>query len=362
MPTHTIDFVLDLLRGGQLLRPEELRALEDLRSHARGPSELVKVVLKRGWLTAFQARELFAGRGGDLLLGEFVVLEKLGEGSTARVFKARHRSNGGIVALKVLRGEPAEEAVGRLHRESWAGSCLDHPNILRTFGCEQDGETHFLIAEYAVGGTLARLVRERGPLPVGRACDYLRQASLGLAHALERGLVHRDVKPSNLLLTEGANTVKVLDLGIACRAGIGAVAAGTPDYVAPEQAFDNGMVDTRSDVYALGCTLYHLLTGQPPFPGGTWEEKLLRHRQEEPRALERLRPELPGDLGVVVRKMMNKAPEDRFSAPAPVASALTPFAEPGDCDSYFVLTLDDRGLEDLDPAQATAVLSSEVHS
>jgi eukaryotic-like serine/threonine-protein kinase len=345
--------MFDLLRGGPILRPEELRALEALRGRVRSPSELLRVVLKRGWLTAYQAQELFAGRGPELLLGEFVVLEKLGEGSTSRVFKARNQSTGQVVALKVLR---QEGTVDRLHREFWAGSRLAHPNILQTHGSGQVGETHFLIVEYAPGRTLAQLLLDQGPLPVGRACDYARQASLGLSHALERGLVHRDVKPSNLLLMAGTGQVKVLDLGIACLEGARVMAAGTPDYVAPEQVFDPGRADTRSDVYALGCTLYHLLTGAPPFPGGSQEEKLLRHRHEEPRPVERLRPELSGELGGVIRTMMSKSPDQRLSAPAAVASALAPFSEPGDCDSHFVMELGEGGLEHLDPGQATDIL------
>jgi serine/threonine protein kinase len=165
------------------------------------------------------------------------------------------------------------------------------------------------------------------------------------------------VKPSNLLLAAHTSIIKVLDLGIACLVGESVLAAGTPDYVAPEQVFDPGTADTRSDVYALGCTLYHLLTGCSPFSGGSREEKLRRHRSEEPRGVEELRPELPGALGSVVRKMMKKSPGERFRGPAAVARALAPFAEPGDCASHFVLELDERGLKDLDPGQATAVLS-----
>jgi serine/threonine-protein kinase len=363
MFAHTLASVLDLLREGQLLGPEELRALDDLSRRDRGgPSELVRAVLKRGWLTAFQAGELFSGRGRDLLLGSYVVLGPLGEGSTARVFKARDRVAGGVVALKVLReGLLPDEAGDRLGHELWAGAGLEHPNLLRIHGGGRAAESFFLVMEYAAGRTLARVVRKEGALPVGRACDYVRQAALGLQHALERGLVHRDVKPSNLLLTSGDNVVKLLDLGLAVRAGTvpaAAVSGGTPDYMAPEQVFDRGRADTRADVYALGCTLYHLLTGHPPFPGGKWEEKLLRHRDEEPRALERLRPELPHGLGKVVRTMMAKSPATRFPTPGAVAGALAPFAEPGDCEACFILELDEQGLADLDPSQATAVLSS----
>src|SRR5262245_56539804 len=341
--------LLDRLRGSQLLRPDELRGLEQLCGRYEDAGHLLRAVLKRGWLTTYQARELLADRGQDLLLGDYVVLDHLGEGSTSRVFKARHGPSDQVVALKVLsNGVLCGAAVERLHRERWAGARLEHPNILRTYGTGQAGAAYFLVMEYVAGKDLGRLLRAHGPLPVGRACDYARQAGLALEHAFERGVVHRDMKPSNLLLAAGTGVIKVLDLGIACLAGAGpaagAAAAGTPDYVAPEQVFDPGRTDTRADVYALGCTLYHLLSGRPPFPGGSQEEKLLRHRSEEPPALEQLRPELPRGLGEVVRTMMAKELAGRFSTPAAAAGALAPFAEPGDCASHFVLELGEEGL------------------
>jgi serine/threonine-protein kinase len=352
--------VLERLRGSQLLGPEELRALDMLRDRHPDPADLIAAVLRRGWLTVYQARELFAGRGQELLLGDYVVLERLGEGSTSRVYKARHRPSGRVVALKVLRGGlAAPETIGRLRQERRHGTRLEHPNILKTFGAGRADDAYFLVMEYVEGKDLGRLVREQGPLPVGRACDYARQAALGLEHAVERGLVHRDMKPSNLLLAKETGLIKILDLGLACLAETGPVTAlrtaGTPDYVAPEQVFGSGGADTRSDIYALGGTLYHLLSGRPPFPGGTQEEKLLNHRGAEPEAIETLRPEVPPGLGAVVRQMMAKAPEDRFPTPAAVAVALEPFAEAGSCDSHFVLELE-AGLVELDPGQSTAIL------
>ena len=360
MTAPNLTSVLELLRGSQLLGSRELLALDTLRRQFSDPVGLVAAVLRRGWLTTYQARELFAGRGRELLLGDYAVLEHLGEGSSSRVFKARHRPSGRTVALKVLRGGlAAPEVVGRLRQERRAGACLEHPNIVKTFGAGRAEDAYFLVMEYVEGKDLGRLLREQGALPVGRACDYARQASLGLEHALERGLVHRDMKPSNLLLEADTGVIKILDLGLACLAEADPAAAlttaGTPDYVAPEQVFGSGRPDPRSDVYALGCTLYHLLTGQPPFPAGTQEEKLLCHHREEPEAVEGLRPEVPRGLGKVVRRMMAKAPADRFHTPQAVAVALVPFAEAGDCESLFVLELGD-GLAELDPGQSTAVL------
>src|SRR5262249_18563073 len=173
---------------------------------------------------------------------------------------------------------------------------------------------HFLVMEYVDGPTLDQVVKQFGPLPVARAADYIRQAALGLQHAYEHGLIHRDIKPANLLV-DRAGPVKVLDLGLARffrdtaddltqRQKHGPM--GTTDYMAPEQAEESHAVDTRADIYALGCTLYHLLTGQVPFPGGTLLQKFRRHQETEPRPAERLRPDLPSGLASVLRRMMAK--------------------------------------------------------
>ncbi|MBI1918020.1 MAG: serine/threonine protein kinase [Planctomycetes bacterium] len=357
--------VMTRLRRSQLLTPETLRELDDLQHEQHDPQALVRAVLKRGWLTAYQARELFSGRGEGLLLGEYVLLDRVGSGATSHVYKARHLPTGRTVGLKVLRTDllSTEEAWDCLLREGRAGVRLAHPNLLKVHGALREGDAFFLVREFAEGTDLARVVGQQGPLPVGRACDYVRQASRGLQHAFERGLVHRDIKPSNLLLTDRA-LVKVLDLGIAAwghpRQWVirprAIAAAGTPDYVAPERVEAPAQADVRSDVYGLGCTLYHLLAGRPPFPGGTREEKLLRHREEEPQALERLRPDVSPDLGDVVRRMMAKRPADRFPTPGAAGDALSPFAEAGPCDTQFVLELGDDSLASLDPGQSTDVL------
>jgi serine/threonine-protein kinase len=363
MSGHTLASVLDLLREVPVLQADQLASMGGLLRQSRSPSALVRTLLKLGWLTAYQVKELFAGRGRGLLVGDFVTLEFLGEGSTSHVFKARPRSGGRHVVLKVLRGRIlGGEAEEHVRREHLAGTRLEHPNILRCHGLGRSGDVNFLVLEYVKGRNLFSLVRECGALPVGRACDYARQTSLGLEHALRHGnLVHRDVKPSNLLLEAGTAVVKILDLGIACPAGpvpdCKPQRLGTPDYVAPEQVADPGRADPCSDIYALGCTLYHLLTGRPPFSGGSQEEKLLRHRCEQPPAVERLRPELPCGLGAVVRRMMAKLPNDRLPSAGAVADALAPFAEPGECDSRYILQVDDQGLAALDPAQPTEVLA-----
>jgi len=218
----------------------------------------------------------------------------VGAGGMGRVWKARHELMNRVVAVKTIRPDLLrdERAVARFRREVEAAAALDHPGIVRAFDAERLGDLHFLVMEFVEGVDLARLVQERGPLPVAEACEYARQVAAGLAYAHERGLVHRDIKPHNLLLAQ-PGVVKVSDFGLASFLAVqdeppvsrGAEAmsptstsgsvtrigdgCGTPDYIAPEQIRDARGVDGRADIYSLGCTLYHLLAGQPPFAGGS---------------------------------------------------------------------------------------------
>jgi WD40 repeat protein len=191
--------------------------------------------------------------------------------------------------------------------------------------------------EYAEGTDLHNLVQKSGPLPVAQACNYIRQAALGLQHAHERGLVHRDIKPANPQVTAQGTVVKILDLGLARapeggdRPGAGLTQAGTimgtPDYIAPEQIADPRRVDIRADVYSLGCTFYFLLAGRPPIPTGTWEEKLVSHGKVEPQPIEQIRPDVSPAVGAILRKMMAKRLDDRYPTPLAVADALTVFCQ-----------------------------------
>jgi WD40 repeat protein/serine/threonine protein kinase len=276
--------------------------------------------------------------GPDLcgrVLGPYEVLERLGAGGMGQVYKARHRDLDRLVALKVLRHDRQGDAaaVQRFQREIKIVARLAHPNLVLAHDASRVDDLFFLAMEYVEGTDLARLVRQRGPLPVALACEVIRQAALGLQHAHERGLIHRDIKPSNLLLTARGEQVKVLDLGLACwqlpgpdhssslLTGSGAV-LGTPDFLAPEQARDARQADPRSDLYSLGCTFYYLLTGQVPLPAATLTEKLLRHQMDEPVPVERLRPEVPPEVAAVVRRLMAKRPDERFPSAAAVVEAL----------------------------------------
>lgn len=276
----------------------------------------------------------------------------VGVGGMGVVYRARHRMMNRPVALKVIHerlvGSP--RAVERFQREVRAAAALSHPNIVAAYDADQAGDVHFLVMEYVEGQTLAERVERHGPLPVSSASEYVRQTALALQHAFEHGFVHRDLKPQNLMLTPSGQ-VKVLDFGLAGLAreaiqplnlsppeaseaptldraltGDGVV-LGTPAYLAPEQAQDPRQADVRSDIYALGCTLYFLLTGKPPFTGDSHLQVIYAHAREEP-PLQALGRRAPPRLRQVMQRMLAKAPADRYQTPVEVARALAPFARP----------------------------------
>jgi serine/threonine-protein kinase len=268
-------------------------------------------------------------------LGRYEILAPLGGGGMGEVFKARHQLMDRVVALKLIKPEllGSPDIVRRFQREIRAAAQLAHPNIIMAYDAEEVGDKFFLVMEYCAGVNLGQLIRQSGPLAVGQACETIRQAALGLQHASERGILHPDIKPENLLITEAG--VKILDLGLARLRTADAAAEsltlkgailGTPDFMAPEQADNPSFADARSDLYSLGCTFYFALSGQVPFHGGTLMEKLVRHRLEEPVPLGRLRSELPPEIIAIVQKLMAKQPADRFQTPAELAAAVKPFA------------------------------------
>lgn len=342
--TNDRDVVLELITAEHALRqPHEpgLTCEEYVRRFPQYHAEMVQ----RGWLTPFQLQEIEQGRGHALAFGQYRLLDRLGEGGMGVVFKARHVLLDRVVALKQIRRECLEdpEVVKRFHREMQAAARLDHPNIVHAHDADEVDGIHFYIMEYVEGIDLHRLLQEQGPLPVRQACDCIRQAALGLQHAHEKNLVHRDIKPHNLLLARNG-TVKVLDLGLArIHASVEASTLtredhliGTLDYVSPEQATNSHTVDIRGDLYSLGCTFYQLLSGQVPFPGGSAMEKLSRHGFQAPRPIEELRPDVPPAVAAVVRKLLAKKPIDRFQTPTELADALASILQM--CEPAIALT------------------------
>jgi serine/threonine protein kinase/WD40 repeat protein len=263
------------------------------------------------------------------------VLELLGVGGMGAVFKAEHRLMERVVALKVISRSLVESptAIQRFRQEVRAAARLAHPNIVTAYDAEQVGDLHFLVMEFVEGTSLAHAIPRKARLPVVYACEFIRQAALGLQHAFELGMVHRDIKPQNLMLTP-KNRIKILDFGLArfvsehsTGAGltVQGVVMGTPDYIAPEQADDARQADIRADIYSLGCTLYFLLTGQPPFPKGTAMQKILAHLEQEPLAVSVFRDDAPAELLEILHRMMAKRASQRYQTPMEVVRALTPF-------------------------------------
>jgi serine/threonine protein kinase len=362
MPIASENELVATLVGSQLLEETQLDELtQSLCARFPSPDDLIRYLTVSGWLTSFQGQTILLGRGSQLRVGPYVLLERLGEGGMGEVYKARHDRLKRMVALKVLSKQHLanERILERFKREAQAAAQLTHPNIVTVFDAGQVDDIHFLAMEFLEGCDLGHLIQEAGALPVPQACDYIRQAALGLQHAHEHGLVHRDVKPANLfvrpperdvrslpqprnllaarhpaILYEGG-TIKVLDLGAArLHSPVPAAAktlthegilVGTLDYIAPEQCRDSHQVDHRADLYSLGCTLYHLLSGTAPFGALTSLDKLLQHTIGEPPALQTLRADVPDALAAVVARMTAKSPDDRIQSAAEVAFVLTPF-------------------------------------
>ncbi len=271
------------------------------------------------------------------MIGSYLILDKLGQGGMGVVFKAQHRKTGKVVALKILPPSFArdQQAVLRFKREIEAAGRLKHPNIVAALDADEDRGVHFLVMDYVAGSDLDRVVRERGPMPVVQAIDCVIQAARGLEAAHAQGIVHRDIKPGNLML-DTAGMIRVLDLGLArivdaanpfSKTAAGRLTEsgmymGTVDYMAPEQAEDSHRVDHRADIYSLGCTLYYLLTGKEPFPGETVLKRLLAHMERPAPSIRALRPTVAPAVDSAYQKMMAKRPDDRPASMAEVIALL----------------------------------------
>ena len=299
---------------------------------------LAEWLIRENLLTKWQADKLLQGKHRGYFLGKYKLLSLLGKGGMSSVYLAEHLLMRRQCALKVLPAKRVDDSsyLERFHREAQAAASLDHPNIVRAYDVDHqdDGnrQIHFLVMEYVEGTSLQELVPTKGMKSILDAAEYTRQAALGLQHAHENGMVHRDIKPGNLLVDLNG-VVKILDLGLArfFRVDEGNEALtlrhdekvlGTADYLAPEQALDSHTVDARADLYSLGCTLYFMVTGQPPFTEGTLAQRLIAHQMKTPTAVESLRVDLPLSLAAIIRKMMEKQPDDRYANAAEIEADL----------------------------------------
>jgi serine/threonine-protein kinase len=285
-----------------------------------------------GVITAWQCHKLLDGRHRGFMLGNYKLLDHLGSGGMSNVYLAEHVLMQRRVAIKVLPEHRVADAsyLARFHFEGQAVAALDHPNIVRAYDLGNEGRIHYLVMEYVEGNDLEALVERIGPLPYATAARYIAQAATGLEHAHAAGLVHRDIKPANLLVDRGG-VVKVLDMGLAkFQAEVRPVpdfardeqVLGTAAYFAPEQSVNSQTVDGRADIYGLGCTLYYLLTGHPPFQGDTPIELMAAHHRETAPSVRADRPDAPPALVAICAKMMEKSPLQRFQSAHEVADAL----------------------------------------
>jgi serine/threonine protein kinase len=288
---------------------------------------------QRGLLTPFQLRQLRSG-ATTFFVGKYVILDCLGRGGNSVVYKARHTlMPNRYAALKTIdtKSLHVDNALARFRREIKIVAGLDHPNLVRAYDVLRTRTQTYLVLEYVAGKDLEHLVKERGPLPIGEAVDYAVQAARGLAHAHQCGVIHRDLKPANLLLTP-AGVVKLTDLGLARLPSkdegltMPGRCLGTPEFMAPEQAEDASKADCRSDLYALGSTLFHLLTGQLPVRGGSYIHTLQQLLMAAPRPLAQARADVPPALAAIVDQLRAREPALRPASAVEVIALLEPFA------------------------------------
>ena len=336
---RTSRFWQESLRHG-LLDDASLRSCWDAIPEAKREPRAVDRRIARqailaGHLTLWQAQQVLNGRGFALKIDKYVLLDVIGQGGMGRVFLARDTRLRRRVALKVLSRERLSNprATARFLREAKVGAQLQHDNLVRIYDEGEDRGLVYLVMEYIEGRNVSQLLTESGPIAPAMTALIGRQVALGLEHARLKGLIHRDVNPQNILVTRDG-TAKLTDLGLAIDLGDpedvvtrDGATVGTFDYISPEQARHPRSVDSRSDLYSLGCSLYHMLAGRVPFPTASLPEKLYAHQLHAPKPLGGQVPGLPDGLAAIVHRLMAKAPDDRFPTPLAAAEALEPFAE-----------------------------------
>jgi eukaryotic-like serine/threonine-protein kinase len=339
----TIDEFLDLTRKSGLLDGTAIEGfcqrLREAGVFPDSPQQLAERMVQGDLLTKFQAEYLLAGKWrGFIIAGKYRLLQRVGAGGMGSVYLCEHILMKRRVALKVLPASDAEDesAIARFHREARAVAALDHPNIVRAHDIDCENKLHFLVMEYVDGSTFHDIVKRHGPMDIGRAAHYIAQAACGLQAAHEAGIVHRDIKPGNVLV-DRTGTVKILDMGLArffrddhdelTQEHESSSVLGTADYLAPEQALDSHGVDIRADIYSLGATLYYLLAAKSPFQDGNVAQKLIWHQVRQPKPIKQLRPEVPDELAAVLAKMMAKDPEERYQTPVELMAALTAWTQ-----------------------------------
>ncbi|MDR3618106.1 MAG: serine/threonine-protein kinase [Paludisphaera borealis] len=331
--------LLPVLRGSKILSDRQVDEIRNRMLRGEYPSDptaLAERLIRDQLVTHYQARRLLGNKPYGLVVGRYIILDRIGSGSMGRVYKAHHQMMDRVVALKVIAPEIAanERVVARFQREMKLVGRLDHPNVVRAYDADQVNRILFLVMEYVPGESLGERLK-RGPIPAPEMIDYAAQAAHGLAHAHGQGMVHRDVKPSNMLLTEDRK-IKILDLGLgvlmqaddaATFATADGVAVGTVDYMSPEQALGRD-VDGRSDIFSLGCAMFHLITGKLAYPGETPIDRLGRRINKSPVPITDHIPDFPSSAVRVIEKMMAYKPQDRYDSALEAADALQALIRP----------------------------------
>lgn len=344
-----------LLSRSKLLPADDVEAIyrkwrEGTNTSDDQVEQFRRYLVSKRYLTEYQAVMLYRGHADGFFLDGYKILDRIGKGQMAGVYRAVH-TLGQTVALKILPSSKAKNpaVLGRFEREARLLTLLDHPNVIRAFQLGESNGVHYIVMEYVEGETLDDVLERRKRLPVPEAVRLVHQALNGLQHLHEKRVIHRDLKPANLMLTPPPSqhpndstldsTVRIVDIGLGrelfdenvpegqidTQLTVEGAVLGTPDYLAPEQARDARAADIRSDIYSLGCVLYHCLMGSPPFPDTNIMAQMVKHATEKPKPIATLLPDAPKGLQAVLDQMLAKHPAERFATPADAAAALKPF-------------------------------------
>lgn len=337
-PKLTSDRFLEMVTKSGLIEQAAFdRLVESVRQDREGElpesaKKLASCFVQEGLLTDWHVEKLLGGKYKGFFLGKYKLLGHIGTGGMSSVYLAEHTRMGDKRAIKVLPKSRVQDAtyLARFQLEAKAIASLNHPNIVLAYDIDNEDDVHYIVMEYVDGIDLQQLVKRDGALNPIVAADMIAQAARGLEHAHESGVIHRDVKPANLLIDQ-RGSVRLLDMGLALvsagddeslTVANNENVLGTADYLAPEQALNSHKVDHRADIYGLGCTLYFLLTGKPPFSDGTLAQRIAKHQTEMPTPVRQIRPECPGEMEGVCIKMIQKDPKYRYQTAGDVAEAL----------------------------------------